>query len=171
MDSVDFVNKFNALESKLYAFAYKLTKDDSKAKDLVQEAAFKAYKNLARFKPGTNFKAWISTILRNTFINNYRRKKVRNITSEPVSTIMHKVDSEHYTDNEGVVNVETQELYSIIQDLKPKYRQPFIMQYKGYEYSEIAEKMDIPVGTVKSRLFVARKKLQAAVRSRYAIAV
>ncbi|MEM1324384.1 MAG: RNA polymerase sigma factor [Bacteroidota bacterium] len=171
MNSVDFVDNFNALESKLYAFAFKLTKDESRAKDLVQEAAFKAYKNLARFKPGTNFKAWISTILRNTFINNYRRKKVRNITSEPVSVIMHKVDSEQYTDNEGTVNVETQELHSIIQDLKPKYRKPFIMQYRGYEYSEIAEAMDIPVGTVKSRLFVARKKLQAAVRSRYAIAV
>lgn len=171
MNNIDFVNHFNKLENKLFAFAYKLTKDESKAKDLVQEAAFKAYKNLSKFKEGTNFKAWISTILRNTFINNYRRAKVRNLSSEPVDEVIYKVDDQYYTSNKGTVNVEMKELHTIIQDLKPKYRIPFVMQYKGFEYAEIAEQMDIPIGTVKSRLFVARKQLQKAVKVRYAIAV
>ncbi|MEM9886002.1 MAG: RNA polymerase sigma factor [Bacteroidota bacterium] len=170
MNQVSFVAKFNQLENKLFAFAYKLTKDESKAKDLVQEAAFKAYRNLDKFKEGTNFKAWISTILRNTFINNYRKAKVRNMTSEPVDEILYKVEEKFYTYNRGSSNVQLNELYSMIDELKPKYKTPFLMHYKGYEYSEIAAKMEIPIGTVKSRLFVARKQLRKTVRKNYAIA-
>lgn len=170
MNQSKFVAKFNQLENKLFAFAYKLTKDENKAKDLVQEAALKAYRNIDKFREGTNFKAWISTILRNTFINNYRRAKVRNITSEPVDDILYKVEEKFYTYNEGTVSIQMKELYSMIDQLKPKYKRPFLMHYKGYEYSEIAAEMDIPLGTVKSRLFVARQQLRKTVRRSYAIA-
>ncbi|MEL6718379.1 MAG: RNA polymerase sigma factor [Bacteroidota bacterium] len=170
MNQVEFVENFNHLENKLFAFAYKLTKDQNKAKDLVQEAALKAYRNIEKFREGTNFKAWISTILRNTFINNYRRAKVRNITSEPVDTVLYKVEERFHTKNEGTTNIQLKELHSMIDELKPKYRIPFLMHYKGYEYAEIAAEMNIPVGTVKSRLFVARKQLRKTVQLHYAIA-
>lgn len=170
MNQSDFVIKFSELENKLFAFACKLTKDESKAKDLVQESAFKAFKNISRFKEGTNFKAWISTILRNTFINDYRRAKTRNLVSEPVDTILYKVDQRFHTENEGKINMSVKELHAMIDRLKPKYKVPFLLQYKGYGYAEIAEELDIPVGTVKSRLFVARRKLRKTVRKQYALA-
>jgi len=170
MTNTEFVNNFDRLNNKLFAFAYKLTKDENRAKDLMQETAFKAYKNLPKFKQGTNFKAWVSTILRNTFINNYRRAKVRNVTSEPVDEVLYKVEERFYTHNKGVTNVNVAEIHSMIDELKPKYKIPFLMHYKGYEYAEIAEEMDIPIGTVKSRLFVARRKLKDAVESSRVIA-
>lgn len=162
MGTIEFTRNYNKHYEKLFAFAYKLTKDENKAKDLMQETAYKAYKNLERFKDGTNFKAWTSTILRNTFINDYRRAKKRNLNSKPIEDTIYKIDRKFHTTNEGISNIGSQEIKHAITTLKDKYRIPFLLFYNGYEYSEIADKMGIPLGTVKSRLFVARRQLKSA---------
>lgn len=167
MNTTEFTQNYTLVYDKMYAFAFKLTRDENKAKDLVQEAAYKAYKNIKSFRRGTNFKAWLSTILRNTFINDYRRKKVRNITSEPVEDVMYKVEERFNTENKATSNLQMEELNSLFDVLSDKYRTPFLMFYKGFEYQEIADEMNIPIGTVKSRLFVARRKLRTAVKEKY----
>ncbi len=163
MQRKEFVRNFDLLYDQLYRFAFKLTKDENRAKDLMQETAYMAFKNLSKFKPGTNFKAWISTILRNTFINGYRKAKVRKLASEPVDDIMYKVDKQHYTQNQGISNINLKEIERKIDELKSKYKVPFLLHYSGFEYSEIASNLNIPIGTVKSRLFTARKQLQSSI--------
>jgi RNA polymerase sigma factor (sigma-70 family) len=170
MNSAEFSHNFNQIQHKLFLFAVKLTRDENRAKDLVQETAFKAFKNLSRFKPGTNFKAWLSTILRNTFINDYRKKKRRNLHEESVDDIIYRVDQSQYTYNEGTVNLEVSKIKSFIRQLKPKYEVPFMMFYRGYGYAEIADHLDIPLGTVKSRIFSARNQLKTSIGSAYTLA-
>ena len=132
--------------------------------------AYRAFKNLRRFQPNTNFKAWLSTILRNTFINEYRRRKRNNIHEKPVEEILHKVDQGKYTQNEGVINLEYDKLSGLIYSLKPIYHVPFVMFFKGYSYEEISSQLDIPIGTVKSRIFTARRKLKSSINNIYTIA-
>lgn len=167
MTTYEFNNQFSNLDAKLFSFAMRLTRNTEDAKDLVQETACRAYKNKDRFRVGTNFKAWMTTIMRNTFINGYRKAKKRSHVNEPLDTFLFAVENTNAISNSADSNIMMQELQQMFQEIGKDYSVPFLMFFKGYHYDEIAEHMQIPMGTVKSRIFFARKKLKALVNERY----
>ena len=166
MSTIEFNSHFDELQSRLLPTAYRLTHNLEDAKDLIQETAIRAFNNKDRFELGTNFRAWVTTIMRNTFINIYRKKKGRATSSEPSDSFIF-INEGHTEDNAAGSNLMMTELEDIIRNLDITYRKPFLLFYQGYKYEEIAEQMNLPVGTVKSRIFFARKKLKEAVLVAY----
>lgn len=169
MSTLQFMQEFSSFQTKLFAFAIKLTRNKEDAKDLIQETAMRAYSNRDKFKPGTNFKGWVTTIMRNTFINNYRREKKRKTVNEPLDTFLFAIENTQTVSNGAYSRLTMQELNGLFDEIGENYRVPFLMFFKGYHYDEIAEHMDIPMGTVKSRIFFARKKLKALINDLYTI--
>ena len=166
MTDQEFKERFDPLENLLYAFAMKLTRNVDDAKDLMQETIFRSYNNRHRYTIGTNFKAWMTTIMRNTFINNYRRKKTRNRVEAPIEDLLFAIENKAVP-NGAEGNILLTHLNQMITDLADGYRIPFTMFVRGYQYKEIAAHMDLPMGTVKSRIFFARKQLKEAIAERY----
>ena len=126
----------------------------------------RAFTNRRKFEMGTNFQAWVITIMRNTFINFYRKKKNRNTRCEPTGSFVFEktlVPAE----NEGDSNIMMKELMGMLNQLSDTYKVPFEMFFEGYKYEEIGVQLNVPVGTVKSRIFFARQKLKGLVLSRY----
>ncbi|MBK8624168.1 MAG: RNA polymerase sigma factor [Saprospiraceae bacterium] len=167
MSTIEFNQNLNFLTESLNAFAYSLTKNSEDAKDLYQETAFRAINNQEKFRPETNFKAWTFTIMKNIFINNYRKKVKAN-------TILDSTDNTYFIDsgsnvitNDGNRNILMKELQEMIENLEDSIRIPFVMHHEGYKYNEIAEMFDLPLGTVKSRIFFARKALKDSIRRSY----
>lgn len=168
MTKSDFNQKFNKLDALLHNFAYNLTKSTEDAKDLFQETAMRALTNREKFREGTNFKAWTFTIMKNIFINNYR-KKVRSKTIIDSTDNMYYINSNDNSTNNGAEsNIMMEELFRMVGELDETIRVPFLMHYKGFKYQEIADELGLPLGTVKSRIFFARKELKALVLGRYA---
>lgn len=163
---MDITNKITENNPSLKAFAYRLTQNHEDANDLVQETIFLALKNRDKFRGGTNFNAWIKTIMRNTFINNYRRKKrfMKYIGQKITSIFAEKPQA--FNNGESAIMME--EIHQIIEQLDKKFSIPFLMYYKGYSYEEISQKLDAPLGTIKSRIFFARKEMKELIRERYA---
>jgi RNA polymerase sigma-70 factor (ECF subfamily) len=150
----------------LYRVALRLTGDPSQAEDLVQDTMLKAYRAWRQYRPGTNAKGWLLTILRNTFINDYRRRKL-----EPVAMDLEAVEPHalfravEQTDPEGAFfsKIVDAKVLEAIDALGPEFREVLVLSdIEGMRYAEIAETLQVPVGTVKSRLFRARRQLQAA---------
>ncbi len=151
----------------LQGFALKLTKDVEDANDLYQDTMVKILSNQEKFLIGTNFRAWASTIMRNVFINSYRKRKVAN-------TIFDSTDNSYYLDagpqtvlNDGDAKMTMDELMNAVGSIKEELSQPFMMAYYGYKYDEIADQLELPLGTVKSRIFFARKELQDKLKGMY----
>lgn len=167
MTSIEFNCHFNSLQNKLLPFAYKLTNNLEDAKDLIQETALRAFNNKDKFETGTNFRAWVTTIMRNTFINIYRKKKNRATSSEPTDSYIF-INENHAVDNSAHSNMTMLELDGIMRTLDNIYRKPFQLFFEGYKYEEIAENMNLPIGTVKSRIFFARQKLMETINHSYA---
>ncbi|MDH3296935.1 MAG: sigma-70 family RNA polymerase sigma factor [Gemmatimonadota bacterium] len=149
----------------LFGLALRLTGgDEPRAEDLVQDTILKAYRSWDRFETGTNCRAWLMTILRNTFINEFRRLKSRpaavefeEIAERPPSDAMYEADPEGRI-FERIIDTE---VIAAIEELPDDFRIPIVLSdLEGLAYQEIADLLDIPVGTVKSRLFRARKRLQ-----------
>jgi RNA polymerase sigma-70 factor (ECF subfamily) len=150
----------------LYRVALRLTGDPSQAEDLVQDTMLKAYRSWRQYRPGTNAKGWLLTILRNTFINDYRRRKL-----EPVAMDLEAVEPHalyravEQSDPEGAFfsKIVDAKVLEAIDALAPEFREVLVLSdIEGMRYAEIAETLQVPVGTVKSRLFRARRQLQAA---------
>ncbi len=167
MSTIEFHSSLNLLTEPLNAFAYSLTKNTEDAKDLYQETAFRAIHNRDKFRPDTNFKAWRFTIMKNIFINNYRKKVKSN-------TILDSTDNTYFLDsgsdqvtNDGNRNILMKELMEMINSLDDSLRIPFVMHHEGYKYNEIADQFDLPLGTVKSRIFFARKALKDMIKKSY----
>lgn len=167
MSHVEFSQGFTQLQAILLAFAYRLTKDEDDARDLLQETAYKAFKYRGLYQPKTNLRAWLMTIMRNTFINQYRQKKRR-------QTMNDQTENTHFIDsgtlmvrNSGEANLTLEELENLIAELEDWMKIPFLMHYQGFKYDEIAAILNIPLGTVKSRIFFARKKLQESLVNLY----
>ena len=161
MSEVEFGTAINSYAKPLFGFAMKLTKDDSDAKDLMQETFVKAYTNKDKFREGTNLNAWLFTIMKNSFITQYQ-KAARQKTYVDTSEDLHLLNTA-VSHNEGARNLSLSELEARIEALDEKHRQPFVLYTKGFKYQEIAEKLNIPLGTVKNRIHVARHDLQAYV--------
>ena len=167
MSGIEFSQRLDQLSASLQTFAYTLTKNSEDAKDLYQETAFRAIKHREKFAAGTNLKAWLFTIMKNTFINNYRKKSRAN-------TILDSTENQYYLnsgskpiDNQGESNIMMTELTKMVESLDDNIKVPFLMHYQGFKYSEIAEDLELPLGTVKSRIFFARKELKELVKARY----
>ena len=159
MASTNFIDNLTALQANLLNFAYMLTNNRDDAYDLLQDTMVKALDNEEKYTAGTNFKGWVFTIMRNNFINSYRR-------NGRTATIVDTTDN-LYLLNLGESTVESPEesygateISKAINEFSDEFRIPFSMHFAGYKYSEIAEKMNLPLGTVKSRIFFARKRLQ-----------
>ena len=167
MSTFEFNAKFFKLESLLYSFAYNLTKNADDAKDLYQETAFRALSNRDKFRPGTNFKAWVITIMRNIFINNYRRKRKAGVFMDSTDNQYFINSGSSAVSNNGENNILMQELDAMLEALDDSIRLPFLMHYYGYKYQEIADQLELPLGTVKSRIFFARKELKEKIENAY----
>ncbi len=168
LNDTDFTELFNRYHRYLFAFALNLSKRREDAEDLVQETAMRAYRNREKYQVGTNFKAWAATIMRNTFINGYRKKKRRNIYQEPIDNHAYSLDI-NPSYNDGLKDLQFDDLEEILEEIGTSYSTPFRMFYEGYQYDEIAEAMCIPIGTVKSRIFFARRKMRSLIEDRYAV--
>ncbi|MDY3857498.1 MAG: RNA polymerase sigma factor [Muribaculaceae bacterium] len=160
MSTKNFQTKLLAIQSNLLNFAYLLTSNRDDAYDLLQDTTLKALDNEDKYVENVNFKGWVFTIMRNTFINNYR-KVVRSATViDQTEDLYHlNLPQESGLETpEGTVSAG--EISDAINSFSDDYRIPFSMHVAGYKYNEIAEKMNLPLGTVKSRIFFARQRLQ-----------
>lgn len=161
MTSVQFNHYYESNISALTNFAKKLTRNDEDAKDLVQETAIKAFRGMSSFKQGSNFKSWAFTILKNTFITKYNKKKKRGVVNAPIEDFTYALESTHSINNDAISIMRIKEIENCIERLSSKSSTPFLMYIKGFKYDEIADHLDIPVGTVKSRINFARKKIKS----------
>ncbi|MFT4970697.1 MAG: RNA polymerase sigma factor (sigma-70 family) [Chitinophagales bacterium] len=160
MESKNFYQEVKPFELLLKSVAFNLTKSSADAEDLLQDTYFKACKSLSKFQEGTNLKAWMITIMKNTFINNYRKKKKEQETITKPGEINDSMLHQSAVEIEpGVRILLSETLKMAINSLKPEMGITFMMYFEGYKYHEIAEKLELPLGTVKSRIFLARKEL------------
>lgn len=160
------INSFRSelvnLQSNLLSFAYQLTSDREEAADLLQETTLKALDNEEKFTSDANFKGWVFTIMRNIFINNYRRT-VRQATVVDSSEDLYQINSYQESALESPEDtIAVKDINNILKTFDADFRVPFNMHVAGYKYSEIAEQLNLPVGTVKSRIFFTRKRLREA---------
>jgi len=170
MSTIEFNRHFDQLQNHLFPFAYKLTNNPEDAKDLIQDTALRAFRHKDKFEIGTNFKAWLQTIMRNTFINGYRKNKSRQTHCEPPGSFIFNKKG-NTIDNKAHSNIMMKEMSVLIDELDSTYRKPFMLYYQGYKYEEIAVNMSLPLGTVKSRIFFARRKLRHSIDSHYSYGI
>lgn len=144
----------------LKPFAITLTRDNETAKDLLQETMFRALANKDKYNAGTNVKAWLYTIMRNIFINNYRRKAKQNTIFDSTPNDFLLDYNQVTTANTAEVNLKMKDIQAAIHGLPEIFRNPFMLYFEGYKYNEIADMLKEPLGTIKSRIHFARKLLK-----------
>jgi RNA polymerase sigma-70 factor (ECF subfamily) len=160
MANTNFKEELIKAQDDLSRYAFKLTSDREEANDLLQDTLLKALDNEEKYLPDTNFKAWVYTIMKNIFINNYR-KVIRDQTFIDKTENNHHINSsQDSTSDYSECSYDCKEIYRLLNSLSDEYRIPFTMHIAGFKYREIAIKLDLPLGTVKSRIFFTRQKLQ-----------
>jgi RNA polymerase sigma-70 factor, ECF subfamily len=160
MNYININKNLMEVQTDLLRFAFRLTRNKDDAADLLQETSLKVLNNKEKFAEETNFKAWAYTLMRNIFINNYR-KTVREQTFVDKTEKLYHLNipqNSGFYSPEGSYSIA--EITMAINSFTKEYRQPFAMHIAGYKYENIAQEMNLPLGTVKSRIFFARKKLQ-----------
>jgi len=150
------------IQSNLLNFAYMLTSNRDDAYDLLQDTTLKALDNRDKYVENVNFKGWMFTIMRNLFINNYRKSVRTSVLLDSSDDLyMLNLSQDSGIDSpEGSISVK--EIHGMLEAIAPDLRKPFSMFLAGYKYTEIAEQLGEPLGTVKSRIFQARRRLQKA---------
>lgn len=160
MEDRNFQKRLLALQANMLNFAYILTSNRDDAYDLLQDTTLKALANEDKYVENTNFKGWVFTIMRNIFINNYRRAARTSVSTDD-SENQYQINQTEDSSNQSPENTYmVKEVNSAIKAFPPAYRIPFSMHLAGYHYTEIAEHMHLPVGTIKSRIYYARQKLR-----------
>ena len=155
-----FVTRLVDVQNNLLSFAYQLTLDNEMARDLVQDTTLKALSNEDKYVDNVNFKGWVMTIMRNIFINNYRRNLKENKLID-VSQDLYSLNVLKESDlDTPYASIAVSEITKIISMFPAEFSQPFSMYVAGYKYEEIAQELNLPIGTVKSRIFAIRKKLK-----------
>ena len=160
--------------SALYSAALRMTRNPSDAEDLVQETYLRAYRGFPGFKEGTNLKAWLYKILTNTYINSYRAKKRRpeQVELDDVEDFylykrlggLEAVEADRGPEAEVLDSIPDETVKKALEDLPEQFRMAVLLaDVEGFSYKEIAEIMDVPIGTVMSRLHRGRKQLAEAV--------
>ena len=163
MPAVEFNQMLIQNADFLKPFAVTLTKDQETAKDLLQETMYRALANKEKYSVGTNVKAWLYTIMRNIFINNYRRKVKQNtiFDNSPNDFLLDYQQSA--ITNEAETNIRVKEIHAAIYALPEIFKQPFMLYFEGYKYHEIADMLHEPLGTIKSRIHFARRLLKVQI--------
>ncbi|MBD5202256.1 MAG: RNA polymerase sigma factor [Bacteroides sp.] len=160
MATSEFQTKLMSLQSNMLNFALMLTSNRDNAYDLLQDTTLKALDNEDKYTDNTNFKGWVFTIMRNIFINNYRRVARSATVIDQTEDLYHLNISQDSGFETPEGSFQAGEITAAINQMSDEYRIPFSMHVAGYKYNEIADKMNLPLGTIKSRIFFARKKLQ-----------
>jgi len=159
MKKKSFIDDVVGMQSNLMNFAFKLTMDKDRASDLVQETTLKALDSESKFAENVNFKGWLFTIMRNIFINNYRRNVRQSTLLDSTESLFHVSDTRPAPETpDGTYAVN--EINEFISKIPKEFSRPFQMHVAGYKYEEIAERLRLPLGTVKSRIFTTRTQLK-----------
>jgi RNA polymerase sigma-70 factor, ECF subfamily len=145
----------------LRPFAFNLTKSVEETEDLIQDTFCRAWANQEKFSEGTNVKGWLFTIMRNIFINNYHKKTRSKIVLDGSENQLLLQKNSQCARNESERVFLAEAMNKSMKNISADFMEPFMMHFQGFQYSEIAEKFGIPEGTVKSRIFFARKTMQA----------
>lgn len=161
MTTLDFNQMLERNADFLKPFAITLTRDSETAKDLFQETLYRALANKEKYNVGTNIKAWLYTIMRNIFINNYRRKMKQNtiFDNSPNDFLLNYNQST--ISNAAESSLRMKDIQEALHNLPEIFRNPFLLYFDGFKYHEIAEMLHEPLGTIKSRIHFARKLLKA----------
>ena len=163
MSTVEFNQMLVNNAEYLKPFAITLTRDSETAKDLLQETLYRALANREKYLAGTNIKAWLYTIMRNIFINNYRRTARQQTIFDNTSNDYLINLKQTATANDAEVNLSRKDIENAIHALPGLFRDPFMLYYEGYKYHEVAGMLKEPLGTIKSRIHFARKLLKQQV--------
>ena len=160
MNTYSFRKDLLAVQEELLRFAYKLTADREEVNDLLQVSSLIAFDNDDKYEPDTNFRGWMYTIMRNIFINNYRKIVREQTFVDQTDNLYHlsMPQDSGFASTEGAYDLK--EMHRIVNSLPRDYKVPFSMHVSGFKYREIAERLGLPLGTVKSRIFFTRQKLQ-----------
>lgn len=155
-----FEGKLIALQNNMMNFALTLTTNREEAKDLLQETTLRALDNKEKYYENVNFKGWVFTIMHNIFVNNYRRVVRTQTVVDQTENLYHLnlPQDSGFDTPEGAYTIA--EITRSINSFSDEYKVPFTMHVSGYKYEEIAQTLTLPIGTVKSRIFFARKRLQ-----------
>lgn len=164
MTALEFSFALTESTKALKPFALRLTRDSDDAADLLQDTAMKAFVHREKFVEGTNLKAWMYTIMKNTFITNYQRIQRRNTVLDSTDNQQHLNSMKLATRNLGDQTIALEDMHGAIDKLDVSYRDPFLMYFHGYKYHEIADRLSVPIGTVKNRIHLARKELKSRLR-------
>lgn len=160
MTAIEFNYAIHSTSKLLKPFAMRLTKDYEDANDLLQDTLVKAYLNRDKYTDGTNLKAWLYTIMKNTFITNYQRMMRRNTFIDTTDNLHYINSSGSVIDNNAYSNFALEDINKAVESLQDTYKTPFMLHFKGFKYHEIARRLEIPIGTVKNRIHIARKELK-----------
>ncbi|MBI3233863.1 MAG: RNA polymerase sigma factor [Bacteroidetes bacterium] len=164
MTAIEFNSLVTNERSPLRQYAYQLTKDIEDANDLLQETMLKAFTYREKFTDSANIKGWLYTIMKNSFINNYRRMVKRKTFIDQTDNL-YFIDSLHNTTNNlGESKYIIKDIEKAIESLPKDVKDTFMMNFNGYKYHEISEIFNVPIGTVKTRIFVARRMLKAKLK-------
>ncbi len=160
MTVLEYNHEIGLMSKSLKPFALKLTRDSEDANDLLQETLMKAYKNRDKFSEGTNLKAWLYTIMKNTFITNYQKMMRRGTFIDTTDNLHFINSSSTKIENNAYGDFTLNDINRSIDQLDDVYKIPFMMYFRGFKYQEIADREQIPIGTVKNRIHIARKLLK-----------
>ena len=165
MSSLEFNQLLVSNAEFLKPFASTLTKDSEAAKDLFQETLYRALANKDKYNVGTNIKAWLYTIMRNIFINNYRRKVKQNTIFDTTPNEFLLNHNQVIIPNAAEGNLRIKDIQMAIHKLPEIFRNPFLLYFDGFKYHEIADMLAEPLGTIKSRIHFARKLLKSQIQA------
>lgn len=161
MTSLEFESCLSNATTSLRPIAMRFTKDSEESNDLIQRTLMKAWVNKHRFNPSTNLKAWLYTIMKNTFLSDYRKNKRHQTFIDSTDTHFY-INS--FSNSGGTLstdaNLDVKEIYQTISALPDQLRLPFELYLQGYKYKEISKSLSLPLGTVKHRIFLSRKELK-----------
>lgn len=136
--------------------AMKYTKDEDDAKDLIQDTLLRALSNYEKFREDTNIRGWLFIIMRNLFVNKYRKDRIRTTSIDSEEAIQ----LPSYNTADSYLNIK--QIYNVIESLPKQHQKPLKMHIEGFKYEEINRNLACPIGTVKNRIHLARKRLKAA---------
>ena len=160
MSTIEFNQSLISNTEYLKPFAITLTRDMEAAKDLIQETLYRALANKEKYNAGTNIKAWMYTIMRNLFINNYRKRSRQNTVFDHTANDFLIDYNQHAVSNVAEINLSLKDIQASVSNLPDIFKLPFVMYFEGYKYNEIADYLKEPLGTIKSRIHFARKLLK-----------
>jgi RNA polymerase sigma factor (sigma-70 family) len=160
MKAAELTREIIKLRPMLKLFTQRFTRDREESQDLIQDTMLKAFLHQDKFRQDTNLKGWLFTIMRNTYINGYRKNQRARTSHDDTKELYYLNVKDDYTFRIPDAGYEFKDIWKNVLEIREEFQKPFKMHATGYKYEEIAEHLGIPIGTVKNRIFQARKELQ-----------